>query len=164
MGQQLDLEADLAGAGEAHWSEIVHELFQEISRSSVRRIHHGVAGAGRVLIAMPKTYRKVVLQRLVDHDVFPGAVLRHRDDLEHEDHNDVVAWFRQLVADLVLNDLQSRPREPVATARVLGKVRPALPEGQSLTKVTWTRARDVVLDTIHEAGWTMSERSFVPTN
>lgn len=80
LGQYRNHAADLDGLEEAYTGEVVHELYQEISRCSVRKIGNGKAGQATVLLPIGRHYGEI-LTRLYGEDAFNNCRPIHRVDL-----------------------------------------------------------------------------------
>ncbi len=162
LGQYDDLDADLDSSWNVHCLEILHYVYQEISRCAVRKIDNGKGGAANVLIGCWRLHE--VLEHLGTHLAFPGANMVHRTDLERLPKQSANAEPTKAsrVADAILVALVNQPTE--VTSITATAARPLVDAALDfeVKRKTWASARSRLKDseTLAAAGWTVGFRSF----
>lgn len=165
LGQSKDERADLKDLHDVHSDEVLHELYQELSRGNVRNINRGKAGEMHVFVG---GWKVKTLERLGSTQVFHGAKLTHRVDLDSdtvknvEDDNFVQAARATIEIMRKQSDdkLSAVKIKPLVAARV----------SFDLTERVWKEAMRTLSGThktislvsdLHVAGWQRQGRSFV---
>lgn len=155
-GQRRDLQASLEDLEEVHRSEIVHDLFQEIARSGIRQINQGRSGRGRVFLPI---WHSDVPTRLVGRDVFPGAHLVWREDLDDHAEKIQTAHYR-IVANSILSVLQETHGETTMSSQ---RLRPIVQKrvGFEVSDRVWKDATQQAREECQQVGWKPVGKSFV---
>jgi len=183
LGQQDDLQGSLDDIEAVNTAEVVHELYQEISRSNVRNIDKGKAGKGWVFLPYHDPAKIASLWDPSGNDpiCFPRCQQVHREELEDVKHTrrpDYVVLARNIV-DVLLE--QPADREKVSFRQVKDAVQDRV--GFKVTKDRWQPAVErLIIDLepdefrevlsadktrglytvpLVDIGWDVDKRSFV---
>ena len=163
-----ELGADLSTLENIKTAEVVHTLYQELSRCCVRNINQGRAQVAGFFL--PSYEPDKIIEPLIGPDIFPGAELIHREELDdpkrlQAEKQRVEAAVRDTVARTILAVLVGLPADVGGISSM--KLKPLVNEamGGEGTKSTFTRARDAIrTEDLTVAGWELTRRGFKRIN
>jgi hypothetical protein len=164
LGELNDLKADLTALEDVKASEIIHVLYQELSRCCIRNIDQGRAQPAGFWL--PSYQPDKIIKPLASEDIFSGARLVHREDLDDKtllkaERERVEAAVRDQVAEAILEVLSGLPDDMDKISSV--KLKPLVNDacGFEVAETTFTKARRArpVAD-LTAAGWELTQRGF----
>ena len=158
LGQKGDLAAPIPELDEAHYKEVLHEIYQEAGRTSLPTVRNGVGGRAEIFLPVMR-YFDQIRDELPRKLLIPEAKVVHvskYDKTEPEPRS--VTFARAIIA--VLRDLPPHWTWPVSTRSIMPDVLQRIdfkPTPQIQRDAMRLLDNDdepsVVADELREAGW-----------
>lgn len=162
LGEKRDLKAALDHdlVQEVHRREILHELYQEGSRSHARHIINGKAGDAHFFLPI---WNQGVVAELVDEGAMPGAQVIYRDDLEADAAKAMRDTETAKATQAILEVLGGLPADQT---KIGGQtLKPLVDQGRDapVSADVWSKTIAALKNSpkLAEAGWRREARSFV---